>query len=124
MVACEFTCPYNPDQRSANPLWLREVLGPRIRVLRGEGPTWEIARSHADLLLAAMQQRFGMGQVRVVFDSAQQQKCGPVCQSANPDNALQCQCQCGGENHGGLGGWTLRGDFAIRTEVIRRVWDA
>jgi hypothetical protein len=117
--------PYDPSNRAANPQWLRDVLGERIQVHRGSGGTWEVARPHSDSLLEACVERFGRGQTTVITDAAQQQKCGPSCQNGNPANALQCVCQCGGENHGGVAGsWTLRDAFAIKTTVTRRVFRA
>jgi hypothetical protein len=117
--------PFDPSNRAANPQWLRQVLGERIRIRKGDGGTWEIARDHSDRLLAACVKRFGKGATTVITDAAQQQKCGPSCQGGNPENALQCVCRCGGENHGGIAGdWKLRDAFAIRTEVTRRVFQA
>lgn len=40
--------PYDADNRAANPTWLRNILGDRIKMGRGPNGTWEIARSHAD----------------------------------------------------------------------------
>lgn len=114
--------PFDSTNRRANPVWLREVLGPRIQIDHVGGGVWQVVRSHADELLAACVERFGPGQTTVITDAAQQQKCGPLCQNGNPDNALSCQCQCGGANHGGVGGWTMYGAFAINTEVVRRVF--
>lgn len=114
--------PYQPAKPSANPLWLREVLGNRIQIAHVGNGVWEVVRGHADALLAACVARFGPGRTTVITDAAQQQKCGALCQNGNPDNALSCECQCGGENHGGVSGWVMRGEFAIRTEVVRRVF--
>lgn len=114
--------PYNPANTRANPLWLREVLGDRIQIEHVGNGVWEVVRDHADKLLAACVDRFGPGGTTVITDAAQQQKCGPLCQNGKPENALHCQCQCGGANHGGVGGWTMRGEFAIQTDVMRRVF--
>jgi hypothetical protein len=115
--------PYDPNDRSANPRWLRYVLGARIQIGRGERGAWEVVRDHADKLLEACVERFGPGQTTVITDAAQQQKCGTLCQKGNPENALHCQCQCGGANHGGVGGWKMYGEFAIQTDVVRRVFN-
>lgn len=114
--------PFNPANRRANPQWLREVLGDRIQIRSGSGGAWEVVRDHSDRLLQACVERFGPGRTTVITDAAQQQKCGPLCQNGNPANALRCQCQCGGANHGGAGGWRIYDEFAIHTEVIRRVF--
>lgn len=114
--------PYNPSNTRANPSWLREVLGDRIQIQHVGNGVWEVVRVHADKLLAACVKRFGQGRTTVITDAVQQQKCGTQCQEGNPDNALDCQCQCGGANHGGVGGWTMRGEFAIHTDVVRRVF--
>lgn len=114
--------PFNPSNIRANPQWLREVLGDRIQIHRGHGGAWEIARNHSDELLRACVERFGPGKTTVITDAAQQQKCGPLCQNGKPENALNCQCQCGGANHGGAGGWKLYDDFAIHTDEVRRVF--
>jgi hypothetical protein len=114
--------PFDPTGRSANPDWLRDVLGSRIQIHHVGGGVWEIVRNHADALLAACVDRFGSGQTTVITDAAQQQKCGPLCQNGHPANALNCQCQCGGANHGGAGGWNIYGQFAIQTDVTRRIF--
>lgn len=114
--------PYVQGDHRANPRWLREVLGDRIQIGRGYRGSWEVARAHSDALLEACVERFGPGQTTVITDAAQQQKCGTLCQKGNPENALHCQCQCGGANHGGVGGWRIYGEFAIHTDVIRRVF--
>lgn len=113
--------PYNPANKGANPQWLREVLGDRIQIRSGYGGAWEVARDHSDQLLQACVERFGPGRTTVITDAAQQQKCGP-CQNGKPENALRCQCQCGGANHGGVGGWRIYDQFAIQTQVVRRVF--
>lgn len=116
---------YNPGNRAANPQWLKEALGDRIQVRKADGGIWEVARDHSDRLLAACVKRFGKGATTVITDAAQQQRCGSACQTGKPENALQCVCQCGGENHGGIAGdWTLRDAFAIKTTVTRRVFQA
>lgn len=115
--------PYNPADRSANPRWLRDALGNRIQIEHVGGGVWEVVRSHADDLLAACVDRFGPGSTTLITDAAEQQKCGTACQTGNPNNALQCVCQCGGENHGGVAGhWVMRDSFAIQTTVTRRVF--
>lgn len=114
--------PYDPTDRAANPRWLRDVLGNRIQIRNVGGGVWEVVRDHADALLAACVDRFGPGETTVITDAAQQQKCGPLCQNGKPENALHCQCLCGGANHGGVGGWNLYGEFAINTDVTRRVF--
>lgn len=117
--------PYNPNDHAANPRWLRDVLGDRIQIHRGVRGAWEVARSHSDRLLEACIERFGPGGTTVITDAAQQQKCGTACQNGYPEYALQCVCQCGGENHGGVAGdWILRDAFAIKTTVTRRVFQA
>lgn len=117
--------PYDPSNHAANPQWLRDVLGERIQIHRGSRGAWEVARAHSDRLLAACVERFGKGATTVITDAAQQQKCGTSCQTGYPENALQCVCQCGGENHGGVAGdWALRDTFAIQTTVTRRVFRA
>ena len=114
--------PFNPQNTRANPQWLREVLGDRIQIHKGSGGAWEVARAHSDHLLEACAERFGPGMTTVITDAAQQQKCGTNCQDGMPWNALHCQCQCGGANHGGVGGWQMYGEFAIQTDVMRRVF--
>ena len=114
--------PFDPSNRAANPEWLRSVLGPRIRISR-DGPAWQIAKSHADTVLNALIERFGQHQTVVVIDTVQQLKCGPACQNANPEFALQCECQCGGANHGGVT-WRLFGEYAIDTSRARHVFMA
>ena len=117
--------PFVPSNRAANPQWLREVLGERIQIYKGDARFWEVVRAHSDRLLEACIERFGKGATTVITDAAQQQKCGSSCQNGKPGNALQCVCQCGGENHGGVAGdWTLRDTFAIKTTVTRRVFQA
>lgn len=118
----EVKLPYNPENRAANPRWLREVLGSRIQIENEGGGVWTVARNHSDKLLAVCVDRFGPGTTTVITDAAQQQKCGPRCQGGKPENALNCQCQCGGINHGGVAGWQMHGEFAIQTEVVRRVF--
>lgn len=114
--------PFNPANSRANPQWLREVLGDRIQIRKGYGGAWEVVRDHSDRLLKACVERFGPGQTTVITDAAQQQKCGPLCQNGKPQNALHCQCQCGGANHGGVAGWRMYDEFAIQTDVVRRVF--
>lgn len=116
--------PYNAADRSANPRWLRDALGPRITIQGPHQGAWLIVRAHTDTVLAAMIERFGHGVVTVVHDVATQQACGPSCQNANPMTALQCECSCGGVNHGGYRGlpWQLRNDYAINTNYRRTVW--
>lgn len=95
----------------------------RARLERGPSGTWLIARGRADEMLQAMRLRFGPGRVTLVTDAAQQRKCGPQCWEGNPERALECECQCGGENHGGVSDqWVLRDRFAIETTVERRVF--
>lgn len=116
--------PFNAANKAANPEWLRDVLGPRIRIEydRRLG-SWLVARIHADRALDAMVDRFGDGRTTVVTDAAQQRKCGRLCQQGKPENALACECQCGGENHGGVSGnWILRDSFAVETQHLRRVF--
>lgn len=114
--------PYDPTNRGANPEWLRGVLGSRIQIRRGYRGAWEVVRKHSDRLLAACVDRFGPGQTTVITDAAWQQKCGPLCQDAKPQNALSCECQCGGANHGGGAGWNMHDQFAIHTDVVRRIF--
>ncbi len=115
--------PFVPARPAANPRWIEGVLGTRAHLARGPGNTWEITRSRADDILLAMQERFEPGTITLITDSAQQRKCGPRCQNGNPDRALECECQCGGENHGGVSDqWILRDVFAIETTVARRVF--
>lgn len=102
-----------------------DVLGERIQIHSGSRGAWEVARANSDRLLAASVERFGKGATTVITDAAQQQKCGMSCQTGDPENALQCVCQCGGENPGGVAGdWALRDTFAIKTTVTRRVFRA
>lgn len=90
---------------------------------KGEAGTWEVARQRADELLAAMSERFGEGTVTVITDAVQQRKCGESCQNGKPENALKCECQCGGANHGGVSDtWVIHGQFAIETTKVRRVF--
>lgn len=115
--------PYQPGRPAANPRWLEAVLGSRIRIARGPGGTWQVARGHADVLLRAMVDSFGTGSVLVITDAAQQRKCGEACQNGMPEHALQCQCQCGGENHGGVADhWVMHDSFAIETTSVRRIF--
>lgn len=106
----------------ANPDWIKDELGSRVQVARGEGSSWTVGRSYVDRLAQAMVERYGRGRVTVVRDVSLQRKCGPSCQGGDPDRALYCECQCAGENHGGVAGWRLHGDFAIDTQHRRRVW--
>lgn len=110
------------EHTRANPQWLREVLGERIHIRRGYGGAWEVVRDHSDRLLEACVERFGPWRTTVITDAVQQQKCGMLCQNGKPENALHCQCQCGGANHGGVGGWKMYGEFAIHPDVVRRVF--
>jgi hypothetical protein len=115
--------PYVPGRRSANVDWIKDALGPGRQVRGPLQGTWAVARSSAEAILDAMVARFGAGNVTLVNDVATQIKCGRACQQGNPDNALQCRCQCGGTNHGGVSGdWALRGEYAIDTIYIRRVF--
>lgn len=119
----EVLLPYQAGKPAANPQWLHRVLGSRIQVRKGEAGSWRVARAHADELLELCRERFGRGNTTVITDAAAQLKCGPACQGGNPNNALNCQCQCGGENHGGVAGnWVLRDSFAIRTDHTRRIF--
>jgi hypothetical protein len=119
---CQVLLPYNPQNTRANPQWLHEVLGDQIQVRRGGKGAWEVSRDNVDKLRAACVARFGPGNTTVITDAAQQMKCGTLCQTGKPENALLCQCQCGGANHGGVGGWVMRDQFAIHTDRVRRVF--
>lgn len=115
--------PFDSSDRAANPRWIEGVLGTRAHLERGPGNTWEVARGRADAILRALQGRFEPGTITLITDAAQQRKCGPRCQEGNPERALECECQCGGENHGGVSAqWVLRDRFAIETTVERRVF--
>jgi hypothetical protein len=115
--------PFVPGRRAANPHWIEEILGARASLKRGPGNTWVIARGRADEMLRAMRERFEPGTITLITDAAEQRKCGPQCWEGNPDRALECECQCGGENHGGVSEeWVLRGRFAIETTVQRRIF--
>ena len=61
--------------------------------------------------------------LREITDASQQRKCGENRQGGKPENALACECHCGGENHGGVSAvWVLRDNWAIKTSTRRRVF--
>lgn len=102
---------------SANADYLKSL---HLRVTKGFGPTWLITRGRTDEVRSILHQRYG--KLLVIIDTANQRICGSQCQGANPENALQCQCSCGGENHGGGSGWKPVGDLLIETDYTRRYW--
>jgi hypothetical protein len=67
---------------------IEDVCDGHARVGKVPFGTWLVARSHADTVLSAMQERFGLGRTVVITDAAQQRKCGPSCQEGKPENAL------------------------------------
>ena len=115
--------PYTHGRPSFGINWLRDALGPGIRVNRGERGTGALilGRNHTDLLRAALVAGFPGRSITIIRDVSFQTICAPACQQANPKSALLCECSCGGINHGGTAGWTLRGQYAIDTQYKRVV---
>lgn len=115
--------PFSQNNRS----WLKEVMGVRTRPewSRQQG-AWLVARDHFAELVEALAARFGS--VQVTADYSQQEKCTTQCQAANPDTWMECECCCGGRDHGsrrggglpvGHEGLIVYGDRTRRTFTYR-----
>lgn len=103
--------PYDADDTSANPRWLKQYLGTRIQVQHVGSGYWEIARDHLRYVVVGLAERFG--HVHVYLDYLENRRCDTRCVEALGDD---CVCQCGGENHGGTDyqrSWILVGDTTL-----------
>ncbi|MFG3600193.1 hypothetical protein [Micromonospora chersina] len=104
--------PYSRDNRD----WIHDTLGARIQpVWNRDERWWEISRRHLMPLAYALAERFG--QVDVVLEFNELERCDTRCRNANGDD---CECSCLGFHHGGglWHGWIQVGE----TTLIRPGW--
>lgn len=96
-----------PYEGGSNRAWIKQHLaGTRPVWIEGEAGTagrWEVARTHLWKLVDALADRFGAVDVQLEFSN--RSKCDTQCQGANPRTVFECECSCGGDNHGGAQGW-------------------
>lgn len=115
-----------PPQRTAEPdlAFLRKACGVTGRVRDGPRRSWIVERREADAVLAGMRERFGAGALTLVVDVRTSGPCYASCVRGKVGNALQCECPCGGINHGGLNaaGWRRVSLLERSDGVQRHVW--
>lgn len=107
-----------PWRETGNRALIKSVCGSLTRPEWDcQAKRWLIARGHFVALIEALKAEFG--QVRVITWHCNAERCDIRCLEAKgPD----CQCSCGGRNHGGLNsyarGWRLSGTVA----TVERGW--
>ena len=94
--AAQVAIPYADDNRAM----LTDLLWPaNVRLTwKREIRRWLVARSHADILIQALADRFG--RVTVTQEGSIRTTCVSECWTANPATSSQCECSCAGTNHG------------------------
>lgn len=108
--------PYRPDNRA----WIHETLDSR-RVRpewNKERKRWEVARNHFRPMVLAMIERFGV--VDVILDSRSTERCDTRCREALGE---ECECECLGVYHGGLGwlgDWVQVAEHTLVRSTYRR----
>jgi hypothetical protein len=107
----------------SNREWFKDETGKAIRPWWIAGPKgwdghWEIARQHFLTVARALAGRFG--QVELVMDFNEHERCDRRCRDARGDD---CTCTCMGINHRGgvYAGWVDVGETTlIRSAGVKR----
>ncbi|MBH0780387.1 hypothetical protein [Nocardia bovistercoris] len=110
---------YLPEQEYLARRWLRQVLGPRVKLARVEHRGVEVWKLNADhLLTLAGSVANAYGPTKMRLEVLHTRTCDSRCQDATETRAWECVCSCGGEFHGNNGS---RNDWypVGRTTLVR-----
>ena len=105
--------------------WIKTVCGKLTRPQYDkEKRRFMIARAHTDLVLEALLEEYSC--VKVDHYGFAKTTCVEQCWNANPENFLQCECSCAGQNHGSghpmgkevISGLSIQGEYVLATYVV------